>query len=166
MSRPDKDSVSDRKIIFDALDGHKCKTCGGKGTIKGSIPQRGMHWEHPCPDCTYQHPTDEEIEVPIERFWIREVQRGMCYSSHVKPLEAKLKEQAEEIEMLKKDKELLPCPFCGGEAEYDYEHMIGDVYAECNKVYSVQCNDCEAYVFSDFGEKECIELWNTRSQSK
>lgn len=51
------------------------------------------------------------------------------------------------------DKELLPCPFCGGEAEV--EHRFG--------LYFVFCKYCGARV-SSFGDvNSAVAVWNTRN---
>ena len=53
------------------------------------------------------------------------------------------------------DKELLPCPFCGGEAELrtiDKELC----YVVCTKCHSVSCVDIE---------KTTVSIWNTRTNT-
>lgn len=63
--------------------------------------------------------------------------------------------------------ELLPCPFCGGEAKlrrhesYEIDSCQNDAFSK------VICNGCEAEMFF-FGEenianKLCAEAWNTRT---
>ena len=53
------------------------------------------------------------------------------------------------------NKELKPCPFCGGEAETEWHHGY------CG----VKCNDCCAEVSAD-GMNDAIEAWNRRTESK
>ncbi len=48
---------------------------------------------------------------------------------------------------------LKPCPFCGGEAEYD-EDFFGRAY--------IQCSNCEAHLQDKKAYQDCIEAWNTR----
>ena len=54
--------------------------------------------------------------------------------------------------------ELLPCPFCGGEAEWDEWYTIG-----CD-AFQVKCVECLATSCTGFiNEKSLIaELWNKR----
>lgn len=54
---------------------------------------------------------------------------------------------------------LKQCPFCGGDEIYPFIES----YAGGGVAY-VQCNDCHGSVSSVLGEKEAIELWNTRQQ--
>lgn len=53
--------------------------------------------------------------------------------------------------------ELLPCPFCGGEAEIK-QTEYGWFYPACTN-WSCSCNWCEAYKT----EAEAVEAWNTRA---
>ena len=56
--------------------------------------------------------------------------------------------------------ELLPCPFCGGEAE-TYSKDYGDVH-----YWRVVCNGLQCAVLGVFhSEAEAIEAWNTRHKS-
>lgn len=62
-------------------------------------------------------------------------------------------------------KELLPCPFCGGDAYHHYE--IGSANldtgeTESRGIHFVLCNDCSA-VISAFSEDEVVDAWNTRA---
>ena len=52
-----------------------------------------------------------------------------------------------------KDSRLLPCPFCGGEAEIvrDYEYF-----------HTVFCPECMVQI-TKYDEKEAIKIWNRRS---
>lgn len=51
---------------------------------------------------------------------------------------------------------LLPCPFCGGEAEF-YSYSAGG--------YGVKCHECRCDVFDcRYSEAEAIEAWNTRAE--
>ena len=51
--------------------------------------------------------------------------------------------------------ELLPCPFCGGEAE------IHPAYYGCY----VECIDCDASTRVEGFESDAIEAWNTRTNT-
>ena len=52
------------------------------------------------------------------------------------------------------DKELLPCPFCGGEAElFDYPEM---------KAYCVACLECGVETLIYSSKEKAIKAWNTR----
>lgn len=64
------------------------------------------------------------------------------------------------------DTKLKSCPFCGGEAEYIKENIIG--------LYAVQCKECKCmtlYQF-DFGEgeeiskKKATDVWNRRWENE
>ena len=52
------------------------------------------------------------------------------------------------------DKKLLPCPFCGGEAEMSL--LLGN--------YGVTCNHCMGAIFPGRGmtQEDAIDYWNTR----
>ena len=50
---------------------------------------------------------------------------------------------------------LLPCPFCGGEAEYCKGDWIG-------KEYWVKCTKCSCNTSLSNNYKKPIEEWNTR----
>lgn len=69
------------------------------------------------------------------------------------------------------NKELKPCPFCGGEATlYDYEESrdiydketLGYVDTEYFTKYGVDCEFCGCIVADRNSETEAIEAWNTR----
>lgn len=54
--------------------------------------------------------------------------------------------------------ELLPCPFCGGEAEtLTAESMYGGY------LFGIMCNDCRSRGDVYDTEEEAIEAWNTRA---
>lgn len=63
--------------------------------------------------------------------------------------------------------ELLPCPFCGGEAHtHDFSwhasQFAGHIFA--NPYWQVICSECRAAI-GDFDTRdEAIEAWNTRSE--
>ena len=69
------------------------------------------------------------------------------------------------------EENLLPCPFCGGEAELSYEYELGQGY--CIKEYYVKCSSCGAsggdvsQYFHNGTEAElkklAIEKWNMRA---
>ena len=68
--------------------------------------------------------------------------------------------------------ELLPCPFCGGEADtYDYEAerniydpiTLGYVDTETYTKYGVGCTVCGAMVAEQMSIEKAINLWNTRT---
>ena len=60
---------------------------------------------------------------------------------------------------------LKPCPFCGEEAEYNYEpigrdnHFMGESFIYC-KECGVGCNRFK------LSEKELMKAWNTRAEDK
>lgn len=56
--------------------------------------------------------------------------------------------------------ELLPCPFCGGEAMP--VKQIEGRYAIAR--YSVSCNGCGLVAFYEATEAEAIAAWNTRAE--
>lgn len=52
---------------------------------------------------------------------------------------------------------LLPCPFCGGEAEvYEQKHR------EYASTYYVRCKSCHCKTIERIGKGIVIEQWNTR----
>lgn len=51
------------------------------------------------------------------------------------------------------DRELKPCPFCGGEA-----YMINNRDGH----YSVACQDCYVETQSEKGKTKASTVWNTR----
>lgn len=53
--------------------------------------------------------------------------------------------------------DLLPCPFCGGEAQTDYWD-IGKT------MYTVECRACFGMCYSLGDEKSAIKSWNTRPE--
>ena len=53
--------------------------------------------------------------------------------------------------------ELLPCPFCGGEAETLTAESMNDGYLFC-----IMCNDCCSRGDVYDNEAEAIEAWNKR----
>ena len=54
-----------------------------------------------------------------------------------------------------KNKELLPCPFCGGEAE-----MVSTNYGRF-----IRCEMCKAMVKAYDTNEEAIKAWNTRTNT-
>lgn len=52
---------------------------------------------------------------------------------------------------------LLPCPFCGGEADIDHDHTV-----EENHAYG--CRRCGLW-FDTFNSDDAIAEWNTRTPS-
>lgn len=65
--------------------------------------------------------------------------------------------------------ELLPCPFCGGEAHVNHDHRwYGDVYKAVD-AYEVVCLNfgCIIYYADDVWydtESEAIAAWNSRAE--
>ena len=66
---------------------------------------------------------------------------------------------------------LLPCPFCGGEAElYSYEaerviydsDTLGYVDTEYFTKYGVSCTGCNCLMAEYKSEEQAIAAWNTR----
>lgn len=57
-------------------------------------------------------------------------------------------------------KELLPYPFCGGEAKIDWE------FTGISVVYGIHCYNCKIgysdYIFDS--KDEAIEAWNRRTE--
>jgi Lar family restriction alleviation protein len=54
---------------------------------------------------------------------------------------------------------LLPCPFCGGEAEIDFDFSG---YNESTRYYGV-CNSCYAKSHKKLTKEEAIKAWNKRA---
>ena len=55
-----------------------------------------------------------------------------------------------------RDDELLPCPFCGGEAWYNIDHTT----ELCNSVW---CRACDFGVFDPNGTGSSVAAWNRRT---
>lgn len=63
--------------------------------------------------------------------------------------------------------ELKPCPFCGGEAEFDWGSVV-DLGSKSHQYGDVSCKDCEACfsvesVDDNMSDEDLISLWNTRT---
>ena len=58
--------------------------------------------------------------------------------------------------------ELLPCPFCDGEARL----LGGGIIDGIERGYTVECHDCHASTkrFGADNAQEAIEAWNTRHE--
>ena len=58
--------------------------------------------------------------------------------------------------------ELLPCPFCSGEARL----LGGGIIDGIERGYMVECHDCHASTkkFGADNAQEAIEAWNTRAE--
>ena len=55
--------------------------------------------------------------------------------------------------------ELLPCPFCGGEAEMLTAESMNGGY-----LFGIMCNDCRSRGDVYDTEAEAVEAWNTRAE--
>lgn len=55
--------------------------------------------------------------------------------------------------------ELLPCPFCGGEAETLTAESMNGGY-----LFGIMCNDCRSRGDVYDNEAEAIAAWNTRAE--
>ena len=53
---------------------------------------------------------------------------------------------------IKDENGLMPCPFCGGKAEW----------YNCNEGIQIYCDDCAASTANRYHLSEVIDLWNTR----
>lgn len=58
--------------------------------------------------------------------------------------------------------EMLPCPFCGGEADFDtYDHI------QSGTVYKAGCIDCDygigSWRFGETAKLDTAKTWNTRA---
>lgn len=51
--------------------------------------------------------------------------------------------------------QLLPCPFCGGEADIDHDHTVEECHA-------YGCRSCDMW-FNDFNANDAPAAWNTRT---
>ena len=58
--------------------------------------------------------------------------------------------------------ELMPCPFCGGEAGIAYNAIRTTVEGRMIKGICVYCTSCNAQLFYG-GDKLAIEAWNRRA---
>ena len=63
---------------------------------------------------------------------------------------------------MKDNNELLPCPFCGGEAEF-IENSFYEVYCDFGHG-SVVCKECGATMFETPEQRDVVEAWNTRAE--
>lgn len=60
---------------------------------------------------------------------------------------------------------LLPCPFCGGEAEYSEHHEDNggvEVYYREYHYYMVCCDKCHLTFTSTLDKEDVVRRWNTR----
>lgn len=71
--------------------------------------------------------------------------------------------------MIKEESRLLPCPFCGGSAEYDSRHYSGrtdhrNITICGHAVYcaSVDCIGCPSFSITYDTQDEAIQAWNKR----
>lgn len=55
--------------------------------------------------------------------------------------------------------ELLPCPFCGGEAEILTAESMNGGY-----LFGIMCNDCRSRGDVYDTEAEAVDAWNTRAE--
>lgn len=57
---------------------------------------------------------------------------------------------------------LLPCPFCGGEARL----LGGGIFGGVAKGFSIECRDCRAMIggFGSDNKQQAIEAWNKRHE--
>lgn len=69
--------------------------------------------------------------------------------------------------------ELLPCPFCGAEGEYDSSHYTGRGMGPEYSGHSVYCGSAQCPYFTNaldgsiFDTKEdAVEAWNTRTNAE
>jgi Lar family restriction alleviation protein len=62
---------------------------------------------------------------------------------------------------MEKHIKLLPCPFCGGQADFfNNEGLISDKFCiQCETCFSGTSVDCET-------EEDAIKSWNTRAEVK
>ena len=67
--------------------------------------------------------------------------------------------------------ELKPCPFCGGNAEYETFRTEEGVFTRSKKCIYFKCKDCEAQTkaFPESvhysAEEKATEAWNRRAES-
>ena len=68
---------------------------------------------------------------------------------------------------MKDNNELLPCPFCGGEAKTWNTPHVGGLH-DCVVLdafgVAVECSKCGITTRGYFQESEAIEAWNTRAE--
>lgn len=64
------------------------------------------------------------------------------------------------------DKELKPCPFCGGEAKLVPHTFFSEKTKKFEtNCFGVQCKKCQTSGFQFWGcEKHAIEAWNRRAE--
>lgn len=58
------------------------------------------------------------------------------------------------------NRELLPCPFCGGKARFKHLYVAGEpshTKIECSK-----CHIKTDYYLHEYGERNVIKVWNRR----
>jgi Lar family restriction alleviation protein len=74
-----------------------------------------------------------------------------------KEIQAALRhDMPETAEAWKRELNLLPCPFCGGEAKLDHLTAVDDFFICCTK--------CEIQQIANYNDYEAIERWNTRAR--
>lgn len=58
---------------------------------------------------------------------------------------------------------LLPCPFCGGEA--DLVHYTVGSWDDPEEIFEVECTRCNASIEAQQTDHEAVEAWNRRGQT-
>ena len=68
--------------------------------------------------------------------------------------------------MTDNEKELMPCPFCGGDAVFDgYKIYLG--HGDYTEEYSIHCSECRCNHRDSFKDpNDAIKAWNTRPQPR
>ena len=136
-------------------DEPRCPNCGGP------LDTGGMCWQEGCA-MRFQSPThgtEGQREEPGEVCGCPE---GLCYHADLPEgkrcrRSASINAPAPEAEPAGvTEGELLPCPFCGGEAE-SYDATMD----ACHPEWRVGCSKCGAHIFMD-QEDEAIAAWNHR----
>lgn len=67
---------------------------------------------------------------------------------------------------MSEDLKLLPCSFCGGEAEIEHIHSDNgypEVYYREWDFYAVKCKACGASTGNHSSEKTAADYWNKRA---
>lgn len=64
--------------------------------------------------------------------------------------------------MIDFDKDLLPCPFCGGKAEWEYAPWDEDTKVGDDGSGWVECTQCHVQIPYGYRD-EAVERWNRRA---
>ena len=110
-------------------------------------------------------------DVKMREFYVGmdfDFELGLVFPRNIKTCKSKvhlcdecfhaLREIAERNAASTKKSDLMPCPFCGGEARVN----VLDFGSDNETTFCVQCTDCLAEGSENYSKEIAIETWNRR----